>query len=113
MGLYDFASLMKNAGKIKEELAKLQASLEEITITASSGGGMVEVIANGKMKIISIKIDDEVMKTGDKEMLEDLIISAVNDALQQIQEITSSKMNELTGGLLSFLPEGFKFPGIG
>ncbi|MBN1154847.1 YbaB/EbfC family nucleoid-associated protein [candidate division KSB1 bacterium] len=112
MGLYDFASILKNTGKIKEELTKLQNSLEEITVSASSGGGMVEVIANARMKIISIKIDDEIVQAKDKEMLEDLILSAVNQALQQAQEIATQKMSEMSGGLLSFLPDGFKFPGI-
>jgi len=112
MSIYDFANVMKNAGKIKEELAKLQEKLADITVTGSSGGGMVEVVANGKMQILEIKIDDEVLHDDDKEMLNDLIVSAINQALQRAQQVSTEKMNELSGGLLSFLPEGFKFPGM-
>lgn len=91
--------LLKQVQKIQSEIARVQEELSQKTVEASSGGGMVTVVANGKQEIISVKIDPEVMKIGDLEMLEDLILAAVNEALKKAQEMITSEMGKITGGL--------------
>jgi len=85
-------------------MAELQAELEQKTVESSAGGGMVKVIANGKYEILSITIDPEVVNAEDIEMLQDLILAAVNDALRKAQEMVAEEMGKLTGGL--------KIPGL-
>lgn len=111
--LKDFGFALKEAQKLQEKIAKVQEKLEELTVKGSSGGGMVEVIANGRQQILGIKIEKEVIGSEDKEMLEDLIVAAVNQALKSSQELANEEMSKVTGGLLSNLPEGFKIPGLG
>ena len=96
--------LMKQAKKMQAKMAELQAELEQKTVESSAGGGMVKVIANGKYEILSITIDPEVVNAEDIEMLQDLILAAVNDALRKAQEMVAEEMNKLTGGL--------KIPGL-
>lgn len=103
-GLPNMGSLMKKAQQLQEKMAKLQEELGEKTVEASSGGGMVAVVANGKQQIVSIKIDPEVADAHDIEMLEDLVLAAVNDALYQARQMVSEEMTKLTGGI--------KIPGI-
>lgn len=91
--------LMKQAHKMKERMAELQEELSHRTIEATAGGGMVKVVANGKQEIISIKIEPEVVKSGDVEMLEDLIIAGVNEAIRRVQEMAKEEMSKLTGGI--------------
>jgi DNA-binding YbaB/EbfC family protein len=92
-------SMMKQAQNLQKKMMKTQAELATKTIEASSGGGMVKVIANGAQKIESIVIEKEVADPEDIEMLQDLILAAVNDALNKSQEMVSSEMGKLTGGL--------------
>ena len=96
--------LMKQAKKMQAKMAELQAELEQKTVESSAGGGMVKVIANGKQEILSITIDPEVVNAEDIEMLQDLILAAVNDALRKAEEMVAEEMNKLTGGL--------KIPGL-
>jgi DNA-binding YbaB/EbfC family protein len=96
--------LLKKAQELQEKMAKLQEELGEKTVEASAGGGMVAVVANGKQEILSIKIDPEVVDPDDVEMLEDLVLAAVNDALYQAKKMVSEEMTQLTGGV--------KIPGI-
>ncbi len=91
--------LMKQAKKMQAKMAELQAELEQKTVESSAGGGMVKVIANGKYEILSITIDPEVVNAEDIEMLQDLILAAVNDALRKAQEMVAEEMGKLTGGL--------------
>jgi len=91
--------LMKQAQKMKERIAELQEELSNRTIEATAGGGMVKVVANGKQEILSIKIEPEVVKSGDVEMLEDLIIAGVNEAIRRVQEMAKEEMSKLTGGI--------------
>ena len=91
--------LMKQAKKMQAKMAELQAELEQKTVESSAGGGMVKVIANGKYEILSITIDPEVVNAEDIEMLQDLILAAVNDALRKAQEMVAEEMSKLTGGL--------------
>jgi DNA-binding YbaB/EbfC family protein len=97
-------NLMKKAQQLQEKMTKLQEELGEKTVETSSGGGMVAVVANGKQEIVSIEIDPEVIDANDIEMLEDLVLAAVNDALYQARQMVSEEMTKLTGGI--------KIPGI-
>ncbi len=92
-------SMMKQAQKLQKKMMQTQAELATKTIEASAGGGMVKVIANGAQKIESIALEKEVVDPEDVEMLQDLILAAVNDALNKSQEMVSSEMSKLTGGL--------------
>jgi nucleoid-associated protein EbfC len=92
-------SMMKQAQKLQKKMMQTQAELATKTIEASAGGGMVKVIANGAQKIESITLEKEVVDPEDVEMLQDLILAAVNDALNKSQEMVSSEMSKLTGGL--------------
>lgn len=90
---------MKQAQKLQKKMLKTQAEMALKTVQASSGGGMVKVIANGAQKIESIVLEKEVVDPEDVEMLQDLVLAAVNDALNKSQEMVSSEMGKLTGGL--------------
>jgi DNA-binding YbaB/EbfC family protein len=92
-------NMMKQAQKLQSKMLKLQEELAERTIETSSGGGMVKVAANGKQQVVSLTIEREVVDPDDVEMLQDLIIAAVNDALTKSQEMVSTEMSKLTGGL--------------
>jgi DNA-binding YbaB/EbfC family protein len=90
-------------------MAKVQAELENKTVTEESGGGMVKATANGKKEIISIVIDEEIAKSGDKEMLEDLVVAAVNKALQSAGKLAEDEMGAITKGMM---PPGMNIPGF-
>jgi len=92
-------NLMKKAQQLQEKMAKVQEELGGKTVETSAGGGMVTVVANGKQEIVSIKIDPEVIDANDVEMLEDLVLAAVNDALYQARQMVSEEMTKLTGGI--------------
>lgn len=98
------SELLKQAQKLQTQMAKVQEELATKTVEGSAGGGMVVVVANGKQEIISIKIDPEVVDPNDIEMLQDLVIAAVNDALKKSQEMVTQEMSKLTGGLNLNLP---------
>ncbi len=84
---------------MQSKMVKLQEELADEIVEASSGGGMVKVVANGKQQIVSISMEKEVVDPEDVDMLQDLVIAAVNDALTKSQEMVSEKMGKLTGGL--------------
>ena len=98
-------NMMKQAQKLQSQMMKLQEELADRTVESSSGGGMVTVVANGRQQIVSIKIENEVVDPDDVEMLQDLVLAAANDALAKAQEMVSSEMGKLTGGL--------NIPGLG
>lgn len=91
--------MMKQAQQLQKKMLKAQEELASKTVEASAGGGMVKVVANGSQKIESIVLEKEVVDPEDVEMLQDLILAAVNDALNKSQEMVSSEMGKLTGGL--------------
>ena len=91
--------MMKQAQQLQSKMFKLQEELAEKTVETSSGGGMVKVVANGKQQLVSIQIEQEVVDPDDVEMLQDLILAAVNDALNKAQEMVSEEMGKLTGGM--------------
>jgi DNA-binding YbaB/EbfC family protein len=90
---------LRQAGKLQTELKKAQDELAERTVEATAGGGMVTVVANGKQEIVSIKIDPEVVDKSDIEMLQDLIVAAVNEARGRAQELVMTEIAKITGGM--------------
>ncbi len=92
-------AMMKQAQKLQKKMLAAQEELAVKTVEASAGGGMVKVVANGGQKIESIVLEKEVVDPEDVEMLQDLVLAAVNDALVKAQEMVSSEMSKLTGGL--------------
>ncbi len=92
-------TMMKQAQKLQKKMLKTQQELTTKTVEASAGGGMVKVIANGGQKIESITLEKEIVDPEDVEMLQDLVLAAVNDALNKSQEMVSAEMGKLTGGL--------------
>ncbi len=99
-----FQNMMKQIESVGAKVSKLQEELAEKTVSATSGGGMVTVTANGQKEIVSIKIEKDVVNQEDIELLEDLVCAAVNEALSRAQEMMSGEMTKLTGG--------FKIPGL-
>ena len=97
-------NLMKQAQRMQKQMMEIQEELATRTVEATVGGGMVTVTANGQQDILAIKIDPEVVDPNDIEMLQDLILAAVNEAHRKAQELMTDEMNKLTGGL--------KIPGL-
>ncbi len=92
-------NMMKQAQQLQTKMAKMQEEMGDKTIEASAGGGMIKVVANGRQEIISVHIEKEVVDPEDVEMLQDLILAAVNEALTQSQKMVSEEMSKLTGGM--------------
>ena len=97
--MHNIGNIMKQAKKMQEKIGRLQAELETKTIEAQSGGSMVRVIVNGKFEVVSLKIEKDVVNPEDIEMLQDLITAAVNEGIRKSQEMASSEMAKITGGL--------------
>ena len=100
-----FGDIMREAQKLQSKMQEMQEEAKNKTVEASSGGGMVTVTANGAGEIIAIKIEKDVVNPDDVEMLQDLIIAAVNEALRRAHEMVNTEMSKLTGGL--------QLPGLG
>lgn len=96
--------MMQQAQKLQSRLAKAQEELHSLTVEASSGGGAVTITMNGQQKIMSVKISPEVVSSDDVELLEDLVLTAVSEAITKSQEAAAKHLGELTGG--------FKIPGL-
>ena len=105
----DMGSMMKQVQKMQADMAKVQAELENKTITEESGGGMVKATVNGKKELVSLVIDEEIAKSGDKDMLEDLIVAAVNKALATAGKMAEDELGSITKGML---PPGMNIPGF-
>ena len=91
--------LMKQAQQMQAQMAKMQEVLEEKTLEATAGGGVVKVVVNGRQEFLDIKIDPEAVDPDDVEMLEDLILAAVNEALRKVQDMINQEMGKITGGM--------------
>ncbi|MGI6784411.1 MAG: YbaB/EbfC family nucleoid-associated protein [Aminivibrio sp.] len=91
--------IMKQAQKMQAQMAKVQEELAGETVEGSAGGGMVTVTANGQGDVVGVKIDPEVLGDEDAEMVEDLVLAAVNEALRRSKELAAEKMGRVTGGL--------------
>ena len=92
-------NMMRQAHQLQKQMAKLQEEIENSKIENSVGGGVVKVVVTGKMIVESIEIDPEVVDAEDVEMLQDLVQTAINGAIEKAQELASTKMGALTGGL--------------
>ena len=97
-------NLVKQAQQMQQRMLKLQEELAQRTVEASVGGGMVSVTVNGKSEVLRVKVEPQVVDPDDVEMLEDLIVAGVNEALRKAQEMMSEEMAKLTGGM--------KIPGL-
>ena len=97
--------MLKQAQKLQKQMASLQLELEGATVEASSGGGAVKAVVSGKMKLESLTIDPEAVSPDDVGMLEDLVLTAVNDGMEKAQQMANDRMGALTGGL--------NIPGLG
>ncbi|MFH1349363.1 MAG: YbaB/EbfC family nucleoid-associated protein [Pseudomonadota bacterium] len=92
-------NILKQAQQIQSKMAKLQEELGDKTVEASAGGGMVMVVVNGRQEVLSIKIEPEVVDPDDPEMLQDLILAAVNDGLNKAKNMVTEEMGKITKGL--------------
>ncbi len=92
-------NLMKQAQKMQKQMEEAQAQLDELEITATAGGGAVEVTVTGKREVTKVKLSEEVVDPEDIEMLEDLIVAATNEALRKVDEASQQSMSKITGGL--------------
>ena len=94
-----FGNLMRQAQQLQAKMQQVQEEMATRTVEASAGGGMVTAVANGRHELVSVKIEKEVVNPADVEMLQDLILAAVNEALKKSQEMVAEEMKKLTGGL--------------
>ncbi len=92
-------NMMKQAQKLQSKMLKMQEELAEKTVETSAGGGMINVVANGRQQIVSISIDKEVVDPEDVDMLQELVVAAVNDALSKAQEMVAGEIGKITGGM--------------
>lgn len=99
MAQMNMQQMMKQARKMQEQLAEAQAHLAETSVDASAGGGMVKVTMNGEMQLTSLKIDPAAVDPDDVEILEDMILAAVNEAVRSVNELANQQMGAITGGL--------------
>ncbi len=94
-----FGQILNQAKKMQERFQQLQEEMETRTVEAQSGGGMVTCVVNGKQDVLSLKISDEIWEERDKEMLEDLIVAAVNEGLEKSKEMWKEELAKITGGM--------------
>ena len=92
-------NILKQAQEMHGKIAQLQEEMANKTVEASAGGGMVNIVMNGKQQVLSLRIDPEVVNREDIEMLQDLIVAAVNEAIRKSQEMMTEEMKKITGGL--------------
>jgi DNA-binding YbaB/EbfC family protein len=104
---FDLGGLLKQAQALQERLASAQEELAKRTVEGSAGGGMVTAVVNGRLEVVSVRIDPSVLATPDREMLQDLVVAAVNAAIGAAQRMMGEEMGKLSGGL------GLKLPGMG
>ncbi len=97
--MQNISNIMKQAKKLQERMTSLQNELALRTVGASAGGGMVSVLVNGKHELVSLKIEKEVVNQEDVDMLQDLIMAAVNEGMRKAQEMAAAEMAKLTGGI--------------
>ena len=112
MARLGFSEMLKQAQQLQEKFQQAQEGLIKVRAEGAAGGGMVTAVANGKQEILQIRIDKSVVDPHDLELLEDLIVAAVNQALSKAQELASAEMNKAAGGVLSNLPGNLKIPGL-
>jgi DNA-binding YbaB/EbfC family protein len=94
-----FNQILQQAKKMQDRLMKLQEEMADKTVEAQSGGGMVSCVVNGKQEVVSLKISPEVLEEKDNELLEDLVVAAVNEGLDRSREMVQEEMSKVTGGM--------------
>ena len=104
----NLGQMMKQVQEMQSRMAEMQEKLGDLEITGASGGGMVQATLNGKGAVKAIKIDPALVNPAETEVLEDLIVAAINDAKAKVDEYSQTEMSKFTGGLP--LPPGFKLP---
>ncbi len=95
----NLSGILKQAQKIQERIARIQEEIGDKRVEASAGGGMVRAVANGRQEIVSIEIDPEIIKSGDIELVQDLVVASVNEALRKAKELVAEEVSKATGGL--------------
>ncbi len=101
--------MLKQVQKMQDEMQKVQSRLGELTVSEEAGGGMIKATANGNKELLSIEIDTQVINPAEKEILEDLVVAAVNKALQSASKLAEDEMSKVTKGML---PPGLNLPGF-
>lgn len=105
-GLGNLSNLLKQAMDMKSKVEEMRESLGKEVVEASAGGGMVTVTMNGRFELLTLKVEREVINPDEAEMMETLILAAINEAVRKVQELVHGKMAEITGGL------GIELPGL-
>ncbi len=98
-GFGPLGNIVKQAQELQERLGQIQEQAAARTIEATAGGGMVTAVVNGRLEVVALRIDPEVLKSGDAEMLQDLVIAAVNQGIRGAQEMMAEEMKKVTGGI--------------
>jgi nucleoid-associated protein EbfC len=106
---FDLGGLLKQAQQLQERIAGVQDELAERTAEGRAGGGLVTAVVNGKLEVLSVEIDPSLLQSPDQEMLQDLVVAAVNEGVRAAQRLVADEMQKVTGGL----PLPFKLPGMG
>ncbi len=104
----NMGNLMKQAQMLQANMQRAQAEIANLEVTGEAGGGMAKVVMNGKHQVRRVTLDPSIVSSDDREMLEDLVAAAINDAVQKVERSTQEKMSSLMGGMN--LPPGMKLP---
>jgi hypothetical protein len=107
----NMSGMMKQIQKMQERMTQVQEELEHKTVVGDAGGGMVKATANGKQRLTAIALEKEIINPDEREMLEDLILAAVNKAIEESQKLAQDEMSKVTSGLLPNIP-GLNLPGM-
>ncbi len=110
-GMPNMQDVLKQVQKVQEQIAQVQAELENKTVTVEVGGGMVKVTANGKQRIVKIQIEKDVINPAERDMLEDLVVAGVNKALEEATKLAQEELGKVTSGMLPKIP-GLTLPGL-
>lgn len=112
MSRSSMGDLFRGTQVLQEKISQTHEKLASLQVEGTAGGGMVTVVMNGRREVLQLKIEKEVVNPDDTEMLEDLIVAALNQALVKAQEVEKAEMNKVTGGMLSQVIGGLQMPGL-